>query len=150
MLGDSPYRIEIFVSEVDIPKVQTTQSGSIELDAFPGVNFALRVSQVDAAPTDRDGVSKYRVRLDFVYPHEELKIGMTGDASITTGERKNVVSVPSRSVIESSDGEDVVRLLQDDGTIKEVPVQTGMESENGNVEVTGVQSGATVVVLIKQ
>lgn len=150
MLGNSPYRIEMFVSEIDIPKVRLAQTGSVKLDAFPDKRFALRVNEIDSAATDRDGVSKYRVKLDFVYPHDELKIGMTGDADITTGFRADIVSVPLRAVIGKDDGTKFVRILKADGkSFDEATVTTGMEGEGGNVEVTGVGLGATVIVLIK-
>ena len=148
MLGDSPYRIEMYVSEIDIPKVRLTQTGSVELDAFRGTEYKLRVSEIDSAATDRDGVSKYRVRLDFVYPHTEFKIGMTGDAEIVTGERADVLSVPQRAVIEE-DGEFYVRILHEDGTVERKTVETGMEGSDGNIEVTGVEEGETVIVLIR-
>ncbi len=150
LLGASPYRIEMYVSEVDIPKVQLSQSGSVELDAFRGTDFNLRVSEIDTAPTDQSGVNKYRVRMDFVYPHDELKIGMTGDAEIATGLRKDVISVPLRSVIKNEKGESIVRVLNDDQTVTEKTVTTGMEGTDGNVEiVNGIEEGDTVVVLIK-
>ncbi len=149
MLGDSPYRIEMFVSEIDVPKVLATQSGSIELDAFRGTNFQLYVSDIDAAPTDRDGVSKYRVKLDFRHTHDELKIGMTGDARIITGMRQGVMSVPQRAVLDNADGAKVVRILKPDGkTVEERTVQTGMDAEGGYREVSGVEEGETVIVLI--
>lgn len=150
MLGDSPFQVEMYVSEIDVPKLQTTQSGSIELDAFRGTNFQLRVSEVDTAATDRDGVPKYRVRLDFRYPHDELKIGMTGDARIVTGSVQNVVSVPLRAVLEADDGSSYVRILKEDGTIEERTVVTGLEGEGGNIEVKGVEEGETVIVLEKK
>jgi HlyD family secretion protein len=150
MLGQSPYRIEMFVSEVDIPKVQLHQTGSIVLDAFRDTPFKLHVGSIDSAPTDKDGVPKYRIKLDFDFPHDELKVGMTGDAAIVTGMRANVVSVPLRAVIEKN-GTEVVRVLKGDGkTYDEKPVTTGMEGEGGNIEVTGVGSGTTVIVLIKE
>lgn len=150
MLGVSPYRIEMFVSEIDIPKVQMTQSGSIELDAFPGVNYALKVTDIDPAATLKDGVSKYRIKLDFVHPHEELKIGMTGDAEVITGERKDVVSVPRRAVIEDDEGRDIVRVLHDDGEVEERQVVTGIEGSTGDIEViSGIQEGEVVIVLEK-
>ncbi len=149
MLGNSPYRIEMFVSEVDVPKVKTTQSGSIELDAFRGTNFQLRVSEIDPAATDRDGVPKYRVKLDYVYPHDELKIGMTGDAVIVTGVKKDVISVPLRAVLERDDGTQYVRVIGEDGTIEEKTVSTGLEGESGSVEVTGIEEGENVIVLEK-
>lgn len=150
MLGSSPYRIEMYVSEIDVPKVQLSQSGSVELDAFRGTDFKLRVSEIDTAPTDQSGVNKYRVRLDFVYPHDELKIGMTGDAEIETGIRKDVVSVPLRSVIKSASGQTIVRVLTDAQTVEEKAVATGMEGTDGNVEiVSGIKEGDTVIVLIQ-
>jgi HlyD family secretion protein len=150
MLGNSPYRIEMYVSEIDIPKIHVTQTGSIELDAFRGTNFALRVSEIDSAATDRDGVPKYRVRLDFVYPHDELKIGMTGDAAIITGVESDVVYVPLRAVLENDEGGNYVRIMNADGSVDERDVVTGLEGEGGTVQVTGVEEGETVIVLEKK
>lgn len=149
ILGNAPYRIEMYVSEIDVPKVQVTQSGSIELDAFRGTHFKLLVSEIDSAATDRDGVSKYRVKLDFRYPHDELKIGMTGDAEIVTGIRPDVIQIPQRAVLDKDDGTLYVRVKKEDGTLEERPVQTGMEGEGGMIEVIGVQEGETIVVLEK-
>lgn len=150
MLGSSPYRVEMFVSEIDIPKVLLTQTGSIELDAFPGVEYDLRVGEIDPAATAVDGVTKYRVKLDFVYPHDDLKIGMTGDAEILTGIRHDVVSVQQRAILERDDGTQYVRIQNLDGTTEERTVTTGMEGSAGDIEVTGVEEGVTVIILIKE
>jgi RND family efflux transporter MFP subunit len=149
VLGNSPFRVEMFVSEVDVPRLQRTQSGTIELDAFPGVLYKTSVSEIDTSPTLVDNVSKYRVKLDFRYPHEELKIGMTGDVTITTGMRQGVIKVPLRAVLSKNTGEKYVRVLKDQ-KVTEVPVSTGMEGQAGDVEVTsGLKGGETVVVLTK-
>lgn len=149
LLGNTPYRIEMFVSEIDIPKVQLSQTGSIELDAFRGQPFALRVSEIDPGATDRDGVPKYRVKLDFVSMHDGLKIGMTGDAEIVTGIRSDVISVPLRAVLER-EGKKIVRILPPEGRkIEEREVTTGIDGANGDIEVTGVKEGETVIVLVK-
>ena len=151
MLGSVPYRIEMYASEIDVPKINVTQSGSIILDAFPGIPFALRVSEIDSAATEKDGVPKYRLKLDFVHPHEELKIGMTGDTEILTGERVNVLSIPRRAILERDDGTEYVRILQENGTLVEEDVTTGMEGGSGDIEVlSGVSEGDMVVVLIKE
>ncbi len=150
VLGNSPFRIEMNVSEVDVPKLQETQSGTITLDAFPEKPYQIRVSEVEAAPTLVDGVSKYKIKLDFVYPHDELKIGMTGDATVITGERKNVVSIPGRSVVEK-DSKKYVRVLgADDAKPDEQEVVLGMEGQSGDVEViSGLRGGEAIVVLEK-
>lgn len=151
MLGEAPYRIEMYVSEIDVPKIQQNQSGSVKLDAFPGEYFTLKVSQLDESSTDRDGVSKYRVRLDFLGQKESarVKLGMTGDAMIITGFASDVTYVPIRSVLERDDGTEYVRVLKDGG-IEERTVQTGMEGEGSAVEVLGVEEGETVIVLVKE
>jgi HlyD family secretion protein len=164
MIGSSPFRVEMYLSEVDIPKVALSQSGSIELDAFPAVHYALKVISIEPGPTKIEGVSKYRTQLAFVHPHEEFKIGMSGDAEIVTGERKDVLLVPVRAVIvkngtsatslplggeRPSEGGKIVRVLED-GEIVEKPVITGMESDTDAEVVSGLTEGETVVVLIKK
>ena len=149
MLGNSPYRVEMYVSEIDIPRVALTQTGSIELDAFRGTNMPIRVSEIDPAATDRDGVPKYRIVLDFVQIPTDLKIGMTGDADIVTGSRKDVVTVPARAVLEHDDGASYVRVLKN-GKVEERIVTTGLDGKDGEVEVVGVQEGEEIIVLEKK
>lgn len=148
MLGSSPFRVEMFVSEIDVPKIQATQSGSIELDAFPGVHYALHVGNVDAAPTDIGGVSKYRVKLDFVHPHEEFKIGMSGDAEIVTGRSSGSILIPARAVLEQ-DGNTYVRVPSGTGGILRQGVRRGLEGEDLVEIMDGLKEGDTVIVLVK-
>lgn len=149
VLGNTPFRVEMYVSEVDVPKLARTQSGTIELDAFPDVKYKVTVSEIDTSPTLVDGVSKYKMKLDFLYPHAEFKIGMTGDVTVVTGERKAVVRVPGRAVLTKEDGSKVVRVLEK-GKSREVTVMTGMDSASGDVEITsGLQGGETIIVLEK-
>ncbi|MDD3896549.1 MAG: efflux RND transporter periplasmic adaptor subunit [Candidatus Peribacteraceae bacterium] len=152
MLGDAPYRVQVFVAEIDIPKVQVSQSGSIALDAFPGRKFDLIVSEIDPAATSVDGVSKYRVKMDFDGGQDDaLKIGMTGDAEIYTDRREDVVSVPGRAVITDANGGDIVRILTQAGAVEERPVEIGMDGQGGEVEVVrGITEGEQVIVLIKE
>jgi multidrug efflux pump subunit AcrA (membrane-fusion protein) len=141
----------MFVSEIDVPKLVLTQTGSVELDAFRGVNMQLRLTQIDSSPTLKDGVSKYGVKLDFMHAHPEVKIGMTGDAVIITGQKSDVVSVPGRAVLEKTGSGMYVRILKEDKSVEERTVVTGMEGESGEMEITsGLQGGETVIVLEKK
>jgi multidrug efflux pump subunit AcrA (membrane-fusion protein) len=150
LLGSAPLRVEMFVSEVDVPKIKLTQTGSIELDAFKDVKYTLRVSEVAAAPTDIDGVSKFKVMLDFVYPHDEVKVGMTGDTEIVTGASNDVVFVPLRSVLQDAEGQKIVRILGVKNKIEDRFVETGLEGDGGVIEVSNVEPGEKVIVLVKQ
>jgi len=150
MLGMSPYRVELYTSEIDIPKVQYEQEGGMELDAYPGHDFLLRVTEIDPAATIIDGVPKYRIKLDFLENEEEsLKIGMTGDVDIITDMQKDVVSVPGRAVIKNALGQKIIRILHGT-TVEERTVVTGMETDSDVEVMSGVEEGEEVIILIKQ
>lgn len=150
ILGVSPYRIEVFVSEIDIPKVQHGQSGALLLDAYPNRTFDVRVTEIDPAATSIDGVPKYRIKLDFIVDYDNLlKIGMTGDLDIITAVRSDVLYIPGRAVIKNEKGEQIVRILQNNGEALDMPVSIGMETIT-DVEVTsGLKENDIVIVLIK-
>ena len=150
MLGTTPFRIEMFVSEVDVPAVHVGQSGSIVLDAYKKQEIPLVVREIDTSSTEKDGVPKYRVKLDILSSSGvTLRIGMTGDATIITGFRSNVVSVPLRSILDRGSGS-IVRILTKDGTVTEKSVSIGMEGEGGNTEVLGIDAGETIIVVEKK
>ena len=149
MLGASPYRVEMFAAEIDIPKVRLSQTGSIGLDAFPNEKFPVNVSEIDPTATYIDGVPRYRVKLDFPRQDTRLKIGMTGDAEIYTDFREDIVIIPGRAVFINDEGKEIVRILDGDDVI-ERKVKIGMEGEGGDVEVVGgIEEGETIILLIK-
>lgn len=150
MLGDSPYRIEMYASEIDIPKVQYSQTGAVELDAYPNRDFWLTVTEIDPAATSVDGVPKYRIKLDFTESVEDqLKIGMTGDVDIITDVRFDVIHIPGRAVVTSANGEDTVRVQLRNGQIEDRVVQVGMETDTDVEVISGIQEEEVIVILIK-
>jgi len=149
LLGESPYRVEMYVAEIDIPKVKLSQSGALELDAFPNLSIPMYVSEIDPIATDKDGVSKYLITLDFTEPPEGLRIGMSGDAEIYTDQRLDVIMIPGRAV-QGNNGDEVVRILTDKEKVEERTVVTGIDGASGDVEViSGIEEGEIIIVLIK-
>ncbi|MCB9808607.1 efflux RND transporter periplasmic adaptor subunit [Candidatus Peribacteria bacterium] len=149
ILGVSPYRIEIFASEIDIPKVKHAQVGELILDAYPNRVFTMSVAEIDPAATIVDGVPKYRIKLDFAESVDDLlKIGMTGDLDIITDAREDVLFIPGRAVIKNENDEDIVRVLKN-GKVEERQVSVGMETVTDVEILTGLQEGETVIVLQK-
>ena len=126
-----------------------SQTGSIDLDAFPNEEFVMKVSEIDPTATNKDGVSKYRVKLDFPTQDMRLKIGMTGDAEIYTNFREDVVHIPGRAVFTDGNGNEIVKIMEN-GDVVERKIKTGMEGEGGDVEVVdGIEEGETIILLIK-
>lgn len=150
ILGVSPYRIEVFTSEIDIPKIDYKQPGELLLDAYPNREFPVEVTEIDPAATIVDGVPKYRIKLDFPESFEKLlKIGMTGDLDIITDTKEDALYIPGRAVIKNEEGKDIVRVLLDDGEVEERSVVVGMETITNVEIIEGLDEGEIVIVLIK-
>lgn len=151
MLGDSPYRVEMYISEIDVPKVGYEQEGGIELDAYPGRDFLIRVTEIDPAATIVDGVPKYRIKLDFLEDEEEsMKIGMTGDVDVITGIEYDVITVPGRAVIKNALGQDIIRILENEDEVEERTVVIGMETDTDIEIISGAKEGEEIIILIKE
>lgn len=86
-------RIEASVDEADIGSVREGASASFTVDAFPGQNFAGRVSQVRLAPNELQNVITYTVIVEAANPGRRLLPGMTASVDIVTGRREDVLRV---------------------------------------------------------
>ncbi len=150
MLGDSPFRMELYAAEIDIPRVRIGQSGTVLLDALPNDPLNVRVSEIDSAASDVDNVSKYRVVLDFTNLGQlQPRIGMTGDTTIVTDERTEVLAIPGRAVQRNEDGTEYVKVLTPEDVQVERMVTTGMETDAEVEILTGLQEGENVILLVK-
>jgi macrolide-specific efflux system membrane fusion protein len=85
-------------SESDAAKVQLGQAGTITVSALPGKELAAHVVAIDTTGTSSSGVVQYTVTLALDRTVSGLKPGMSANASVTTGERDNVLNVPNAAV----------------------------------------------------
>ncbi len=158
MLNPDDLEAEVLVSEADIAKIAIGQNAEITFDAFgDGIKFAGQVYFIDPASTMVQDVVYYRVKTRLTDRNQiesenniTVKPGMTANLTITTAEKDNVVSIPSRAVIENADGSEDVRILKPDGTVEERPVKTGLRGDEGMVEiVSGVNEGDNVITYVQ-
>lgn len=151
VVSDVKFEIEANVPEADIAKVKIENEADITLDAYGNdVIFRARVVKIDPAETVIEGVSTYKITLQFINEDDKLKSGMTANIDIFTASVKNAIVVPQRAVI--TKGEDkIVRVLSADGKeIKEVKVKTGLLGSNGYFEITeGINEGDKIIVFVK-
>lgn len=148
---DTNFKIEARVPEADIAKIAIGNLASTTLDAYGrSIDFPSRVDLVDPAETVVEGVPTYKVTLHFVAPDIRIRSGMTANLEILTREKKNVLSLPFRAIMEEN-GRKVVRVLNRDGrTWNVVPVETGLKGSLGTIEVLGgLQEGDRVVTYVK-
>jgi RND family efflux transporter MFP subunit len=135
LVNNSGLKIETYVSEADVAKVNVGDKANVTLDAFgTGTVFPATVSTVDAAQTQVNGSPAYEVTLHFVTPDGNIKDGMSGNVNIIAAEHDNVIEVPSNLVINNNNSYFV--LVQNGKTPAEQPVQIGLVGDNGTTEIT--------------
>ncbi len=138
-------QIESYVPEKSIPLVKIGDQAVITLDAYGGdVPFMVKVVSIDPAETIRDGVSTYKVKLQFFDRDERLKSGMTANVLITTEKKSNTIVVP-QGIIISKNGQKFVK-VKEGNAIFDRKVETGGVSSLGQVEITsGLKDGDRVM-----
>jgi RND family efflux transporter MFP subunit len=140
--SDSAFQIETFVSEADVAKVKAGQSAQVTVDAYRNSSFSAHVLSVDPATTVQNGVSAYKVTLQFDANDSRVQAGMTGSVVITTALRESVLYVPSTAVIQKSDGTYVLREGKSGDEL--VKVVTGISGGGKSEIVSGISAADSV------
>ncbi|HUO56473.1 MAG TPA: efflux RND transporter periplasmic adaptor subunit [Candidatus Paceibacterota bacterium] len=134
MISDSKFEMDTYVSEADLAKLKVGDAASVTLDAYQNsAPFAAQVSAIDPAATVQNGVSSYKVTLQFDQNDSRIQSGMTGSASITTATEQNALSIPTSAII--TEGTNTFVFVKSPGGDREVPVKTGITSTSGMTEI---------------
>jgi HlyD family secretion protein len=142
--------IETEVPESDITKIQIGQKASVTFDALPADQiFPASVTEIDPSSTVIQDVVDYRIKLKLDNNDPRIKSGMSTNIDIATAEKDNVLSIPQRAVKTDSNNKETVDILQPNNTVKTVEVQTGLQGDDGMVEITkGLNMGDKVVTFV--
>jgi len=145
VMADSKFEIEANIPEVDVAKVKINNIASLTLDAFGDEEFFANVIQIDPAEKIIEGVPTYKITLQFDKEDPRIKSGLTVNLDILTDKKENVIVIPQRAIVEQ-DGVDVIRILKDDGIIKEIDAKVGLRGSNGKVEILqGIKEGDNII-----
>src|SRR5215469_16058506 len=90
-------KMQVYVStdESDVGAIQTGQTATFKVDAFPNETFKGQISQVRLNAATVQNVVTYTTVVDFDNPQMKLFPGMTAYVSIPVAEADNVVKVPN-------------------------------------------------------
>lgn len=141
------YVIQSKVPESDIVKVKLGQHAKITFDALTSDDiFDGEIIEIDPASTNVQGVVYYNIKLKLNTVDIRVKPGMSLNIDIRTAEKNDVVSIPSRA-IKTEGNKKFVDVLNADGiTTAKVYIETGLEGDEGMVEVkAGLKGGEKVV-----
>lgn len=168
VVGTSNFEIEANIPEADVAKLAVGKPSRITLDAYDkDIVWTASIVKIYPAATVIEGVPTYKTVLRFDKNDERIKPGMTANIDIITEHKENVLAIPQRAIIRRDNGKFVkvyVEKINDDsiaarfanitassdaenGTIYEMPVETGIKGTEGKIEiVAGLQAGDRVVV----
>lgn len=151
IISEKRFQIEANVAEADIAKIKIGEIAEITLDAYGSdVVFQAAVIAINPAETVIEGVSTYKTTLQFKEEDGRLKSGMTANTNIQTASRENVIAVPQRLVVTQGENK-FVKILNNDGTVSNVNVKTGLRDSEGNVEIiSGLSAGEKVIISVTE
>ncbi len=151
-----PLHVESDVAESDIAKVAVGQTAQITFDALGQDQvFNAKVTDIDPASTVVDGVVYYRIKLSLDNNDSRLKDGMSANIDVLTAEKNNALMIPQLAVKTDNNGKQYVDVLVGN-TVKTQKterkyIQTGLQGDNGMVDVTsGLNAGDKVVTFTAQ
>jgi RND family efflux transporter MFP subunit len=145
LISGGMYEIESYVPEVHIANIVVGNDVNVTLDAYgESTKFSAIVTAIDPAETIKDGVSTYKVTLQFKEKDERIKPGMTANVQIVTVKKNDAIVIP-QGLIKTEKGISQVSLLQN-GQVVSQTVETGGTTALGQVEViSGLQDGDVIV-----
>jgi hypothetical protein len=130
-------------SESDISKVRGGQSATVSLDALTGVQLAEHVSSISTLATTSSGVVSYDATLTLDQNDSRVKPGMSASASVITKQAQGI-TLPN-TAITGTGSVNTVNVLKN-GTTVPTPVVVGLKGDSRTEIVSGLTSGAQVVV----
>ncbi len=136
---------KVEINEVDISKINTTQSARIRLDSFPDTSFAGYVKDISVLARlkkkDSD-VKVFDVTVILSEKDTTFMPGMTVRCEILVKEYPDTLFVP-REAIFNSDGQASVHLKKGESFEPRI-VETGVENDDYVIIVSGLEPGDVV------
>jgi len=149
---------EVKVAEADVLRLKLGQPTTVTLEALPDRPFKGRVIEIGASALPITGTGaaarEFRVVVRLDDPDPSLRPGLTCDAEILTGERRDVLTVPLQAVVLRGQGDAATGgagepqrgvFVVDADTARFTPVTTGIIG-GLDMEVDGVAEGTPIVV----
>ena len=147
MLGDNNFEIEVLIPESDIQKIAIDDKVETTFDAFgEDEKFYGKVYFIEPAETIVQDVIYYRVKVNFDMQGREIKSGMTANVIITTAQKANILTIPTRAIIDKNGSGKFVKVLTADNSVTEKKVEVGLSGDEGVIEViSGLSEGEKIV-----
>ncbi len=130
--------------QTEVTKLYQGLVGNLVLDAYPDETLTGNIKNISFAPKSGETGTVYTVK--FVFPSEnasyKYRLGMAGDLSFVTREKKDVLYVPIKFIKEEK-GKKYVEIKKDN-KMEKLFVSVGMETDNEVEVVKGLTEGTII------
>ncbi len=138
-------RVEVLMSETDVPKLSVGQEAKLTFDAIDDTVFDGRITRIDPEATVVQDVTYYKTILTLARYDERMRPGMSVDVDLIVSQNNDVVTVPLRFVRADDTGNFVYVRNADGKTFDKRYVEVGSEGDSGNVHIrSGVSEGEDI------
>lgn len=125
-------------SETEVARLWAGLAATITFEALGGKTFTGTLVSLSESATTNQGVVSYDAVFSFDAGDATIRDGMTADVEVVTAQKEGVTVLPAR-LLKRVDGKYTVAkyLGGADFAQEEVGVTTGLEGDEGTVEITG-------------
>lgn len=131
------------VEESRIGQIFEGQNATLNVQAYPNVNFPAVVTEID--PTGDTASHTFPVTITAVDEKGLLKSGMYADLSLLSEEKQNVPLIPRAAIVNLA-GQPTVYVVIDDNVAEQRSVTTGLTNANQVEILSGLEPGDIVVI----
>lgn len=136
---------KVTVGENDITKIKRGQNVRLEISAFQDEKFTGKVKEISLKPSQQGSANVYDVMVILDASKQQLVDGMTLNAKFILKEVKDVVMISNKAII-LKDGKQVAQMQNEDGTLRDIEIETGFSDGKYSEVTSGLKSGDIVVI----
>ena len=133
----------VYVDETDIGRIKVGQNALFTVDTYSEQFFKGKVREIHPKAVIKDNVVNYEVILDIEKKNvSKLRPEMTANVVVTTGTRKNVLTIPKVAVKRES--KKTFAVVEIDGKLVDRPVELGWRDGKVIQVISGLEEGERV------
>ena len=135
--------VTVFVDETDIGRIKVGQKSLFTVDTYSEKFFKGKVREIRPKAVIKDNVVNYEVILDIQKKNiSKLRPEMTANVVVTTGTRKNVLTIPKSAV--KRKGKKTFTVMQVDGKLVDKSIELGWRDDKVIEVISGLAEGDQV------
>lgn len=143
VLQENEFEFKIRIPEADITKVNLRDTVHILFDAQPHDTILGTIDYIASNATEISGVAYYEARITVLSKPEWMRPGLNADVYVITKQKKDVLTLPKRFIIEEN--KDSYVLVRKNLEVIKTPIEIGLVGNDGYVEVLNLDEGTEVI-----